>query len=245
MKIAVITPYFSEPSDVLKRCHESVLNQSYPCTHYMVSDGAKNKDPRSWKVNHIELAHPHGDNGNTPRCIASLSAMNSQFDAIAYLDADNWYERRHIETMIELHLRTGSPVCTATRNIHRLDGTFMYTDRNGSDGKAHVDTSCLFLSRSVFSILPLWAMMPRQLSPICDRVFWNAILARGFSSVHNLEPTVAFRTQYRVHYENLGETPPLNAKTNDGSTGQAYRWWELLSEEDRTQWKNYLGLSGF
>jgi hypothetical protein len=40
MRVAVITPYFKEPLEQLRRCHESVANQTHGETvHFMVADG--------------------------------------------------------------------------------------------------------------------------------------------------------------------------------------------------------------
>ena len=61
---------------------------------------------------------------------------------------------------------TGAAVCSATRTIHRLDGTMMYTDTFDSNGQQHVDTSCYFFARQAYGLLPLWGMMPRELGPI-------------------------------------------------------------------------------
>ena len=162
MHVGVITPYFRETLDVLRNCHDSVRKQTHPCEHFMVADGFPQTEISNWAVQHIVLAKSHADAGNTPRAIGSLSAMNQDFDAIAYLDADNWYYPNHLEAMIKLHQQTGEAVCTASRTIHRLDGSLI-----GADGEYDkynlVDTSCFFFTRPAFRLLPAWAMMPRQL----------------------------------------------------------------------------------
>jgi hypothetical protein len=240
LRVAVITPYYQESLDVLRTCHESVLGQTYPCTHFLVSDGSPHAAVRDWTAEHILLGRPHGDVGNTPRAIGSFSAMNRDFDAIAYLDADNWYYPNHIESMVTLHQRTGAIVCSATRSIHRLDGSLMYTDTFECDGDGHVDTSCLFLLRPAFGVLPFWAMMPKQLGPTGDMIIWTAIRARGFLSAHHAEPTVAFRTQYQLHYQNVGESPPPETKSTADSTIGARSWWDSLPSEVRAMWHRYL-----
>jgi hypothetical protein len=166
--------------------------------------------------------------------------MNQGFDAVAYLDADNWYYPNHIETMVQLQQQTGADVCTATRSLHRPDGSLMFIDEHESDGKKFVDTSCYFLNRSAFRVLPVWAMMPQQLALICDTVFWQAIQARQFRLAHHPQPTVAFRTTYQVHYQLIGEPPPAGSKTNEESTGRSIRWWNSQPEDVRKQWAEYL-----
>jgi hypothetical protein len=124
------------------------------------------------------------------------------------LDADNWFYPNHIEAMVELHKKTNAAVCTASRTIHRGDGSLMFFDQHNSDGIGHVDTSCLIFTRAAFQVLPLWVMMPKELGPVCDRVFWQAIRARKIQCAHHPQPTVAFRTQYQLHYAALGEPAP-------------------------------------
>jgi glycosyltransferase involved in cell wall biosynthesis len=238
-RVAVITPYYQETMEVLRKCHESVLGQTHPCVHFLVADGSPHTAVRNWSAEHIVLPRPHADNGNTPRGVGSLSAMKQGFDAIAYLDADNWYYPTHVESMVNLRMQKQVVVCTATRNIHRLDGSLMYTDNFESDGHNHVDTSCLFLTQTAFGILPLWIMMPSQLGPLCDRVIWQAIVARGLSHAQNPEPTVAFRTQYQVHYQYIKESPPPGTKTNAESTGQGARWWQSQPADVRKKWMRY------
>jgi hypothetical protein len=143
--------------------------------------------------------------------------------------------------MVELHRRTGAAVCTATRAIHRLDGSFMFVDQHECDGKRHVDTSCFFLTRPTFSVLPIWAMMPVQLGPVGDSVMWRVIQARKIPCAHNPQPTVSFRTQYQVHYQRMGEPAPPGTKSNAESTGKAIAWWKALPESHRQLWIRYFG----
>ena len=239
MRVAVITPYCRESPDVLRQCCESVQRQSYPCTHFLVADGHPQDDAATWGVQHLTLAQAHRDLGNTPRCAGSLSAMNQGFDALAFLDADNWYYPEHIEAMIGLHQRREAAVCSATRSIHRLDGTQMYVDDFESDGRNHVDTNCMFLTRFAFRAIPLWGMIPPQLAAYSDRIFWQSILARGYRTAHLTEPTVAYRTAHEAHYRNIGEEPPAGAKTPEAFVA-ALGWWRSLPDSERDDWGSYL-----
>jgi len=241
VRATVITPYYLEPLEVLRNCYESVLSQTFPCTHFMVADGHPCEEVSSWAVEHIILPKPHHDLGNTARGVGSMSAMNQGYDAVSFLDADNWYYPNHIESMINLHRQTGAAVCTASRTIHRWDGSLMYADVHECDGKRHVDTNCFFMMRPAFRVLPIWMMMPTPLGPVGDRVIWQSIVARRIPCAHNPEPTVAFRTQYQVHYSNLGEPAPPGAKSNADSTGIAMMWWNSLPEDVRNEWGRYFG----
>src|SRR3990172_6396080 len=97
MRVAVITPYYKAREDWLTRCHESVRAQTHPATHILVADGTPESYVDGWEAQHIVLMKNHGDFGDTPRAVGSVSAIGQGFDAIAYLDADNWYAPEHIE----------------------------------------------------------------------------------------------------------------------------------------------------
>jgi FkbM family methyltransferase len=212
-QIAVITPYCQELDDVLRTCLESVARQTYPYSrHFLVADGFPNPLVAGWDARHIVLPNAHGDNGNLARAIGAMAAISEGYDGIAFLDADNWFREDHVARLAALHKDTGAAVCTSGRSIHRLDGTLMYVDQSDSDGQSFVDTSCLCIFRAAFDLVPLWVMMPRALNPIGDQVMWQAVLERGVSRAHTIEPTLAFRTQYAVHYKNIRENPPPRAK---------------------------------
>jgi hypothetical protein len=114
----------------------------------------------------------------------------------------------------------------------------MYVDILESDGKRHVDTSCLFLTRQAFGLLPLWAMMPHELGPRCDQVFWLAIQAQKFSRAHSNEPTVAYRTRYDIHYKNMREAPPAGVK-RVADFLQVGDWWASLPADVKHRWQRY------
>jgi glycosyltransferase involved in cell wall biosynthesis len=239
-RVAVITPYYRESLEMLQLCHDSVRTQTFPCTHLLVADGYPRQEISSWSAQHLSLPQPHKDDGNTPRCLGSLSAMKQGYDVIVFLDADNWLYPNHLESLVNLQRQTGAAVCTATRSFHRLDGSLMYIDRHDSDGKRHVDTNCLFLTQAAFRVLPVWVMIPRQLYTLGDNLFWQALLAAGLKTAHHPHPTVAYRTPYQVHYRNFGEPAPPGTKSNEETSGKAHRWWHALPEEERQDWTRYL-----
>ena len=130
-------PRFSVVVPTYNRAHyigaalDSVLAQTVPCTHVLVADGFPKPVVDEWDVRHMVLPDGHRDGGNIPRVLGGISALNHGFDAVAFLDADNWYQPDHLERMIDLHHATGAAVCTASRSMHRFDGTFMFDDDKG------------------------------------------------------------------------------------------------------------------
>jgi glycosyltransferase involved in cell wall biosynthesis len=213
MKAAVITPYYKENLETLARCHLSVRAQKVNCRHFLVADGFANETIRQWECEHLSLSTSHHDNGNTPRTIGALSAINKGYEVVFFLDADNWFTPNHASEALKLKAKNpGLDIAVSGRQIVLPDGRLVPTDREDEE-KRHVDTSCYAFFESSFSILPFWAMMPSFLSPICDRIMLSAIRAKGFSMAWSHKSTLYFTSNYRQHYINAGQVPP--DKTND------------------------------
>ena len=115
MRVAVVTPHFREPHEWFQQCLDSVRDQTYPCTHIIVNDGAERGPANSDRVQVIELPVSLGHVGDAARAIGSVSAVAQGFDAIAWLDADNWYSPNHLATLVALHNDTGAAVVTSHR----------------------------------------------------------------------------------------------------------------------------------
>jgi predicted O-linked N-acetylglucosamine transferase (SPINDLY family)/cytochrome c-type biogenesis protein CcmH/NrfG len=214
LKVAVITPYHGESEAMLRQGHESVLAQTYPATHILVSDGPGAPFVRGWQAQAMELPVAARDNGHTPRAIGALAALRQGFDAIAYLDADNWLHPRHLEHLVRGHLRTGAPVVASRRIYCRWDdGSPMPFDVDPSLESATVDTGCYLFTRPAFRFQPLWSLLPRPFSPVGSRVFYNALRESGIPIAFNGAATLHFRSQYVQTYTTLGEAPPDIAKT--------------------------------
>ncbi len=126
MKVAVVSAYYKESSQVLQRCIDSVAGQTHRCTHFLVSDGHPQAIVDVQPVRHVKLGASHGDYGDTPpRAIGSMLAIREGFDAIAYLDADNFFLRDHIKVMVDaLAAADGEfDVVTSRRFLMRPDET--------------------------------------------------------------------------------------------------------------------------
>lgn len=211
MRVAVVTPYYKTPDEWLLQCHESVLRQTYPCTHILVADGRPQDCVARLGAQHIVLPLRHADYGDTPRAVGSMSAIGQGFDAIAYLDSDNWYDPDHIASLVALHRSTGAAVVTARRSYHRLDGSFM-ADCLSSDGEIFCDTSCLMLTREAFKIAPMWALMDPVGHALDDRVMWYHVREAGLSRANTGRHTVGYRATTAGHYRDMKEEPPEGAR---------------------------------
>jgi glycosyltransferase involved in cell wall biosynthesis len=236
-KIAVITPYYKEPTSILLQCIQSVFTQTIAADHFMVADGFPNQEIARESIKHLVLPQSHADNGNTPRGIGSLLAASEGYDFIAFLDADNWYHSQHLSSLLELHEITGAKICASYRTFHTIEGAELNIEEFDEINLQHVDTSCLFLAKDAFDVLDVWLNIPKNLSTICDRVFFKNLIHKGYSFASTKRKTVAFRSQYADHYRAAGLPPPDGAKEN--VAGDAFVW--LSSEYGKRQVINRLG----
>jgi len=213
VRVAVVTPYFKESLEVLEQCHRSVMEQSVPADHFLVADGAARQEIDSWTANHVILPKDCDDWGNTPRTVGCLLADSGGYDFIALLDADNWYYPNHIETLVKLWEERKTPVCASFRSFHALDGALLPVSEPQEDRLEHVDASCLLIHRSAFGLNTLWARIPKEISPLSDRIYLAAVRWNRFPISHSKQRTVAFRSQYENHYRWAGQEPPEACKT--------------------------------
>ena len=210
MRVAVITPYHGEPREWLGQCHESVRAQSHPCVHILVADGMADNSVDQFVAQHIILGHGHNDYGDTPRAVGSMAAIAQGFDAIAYLDADNWYKPTHIESLVALHQETDAPLLTSGRVFYRMDGSFMGLCPY-SDGESHVDVGCYLMTRPCFRLALEWAMIPRDLHAIDDRLILHRAKEWRIPRAHSWRASMCYRATAAIDYKLLGETPPADA----------------------------------
>jgi len=240
-RVAVVAPYYKESPEVLRACRDSVLQQSLPCTLFAVADGFPSEvfDNAGPLIRHVRLPLPNGDNGNTPRGVGSLLALADGFDFVAYLDADNWFHPTHIETLVELHERTQAMVMCSKRTFHGLDGTLLAVAESAEELHKHVDTSCYLLHRSCSDAMLIWAQMPKELSPACDRIFYQKIIYERYSMAFSDLRTCAFRSQYADHYTDAGLDAPPRSKNGRDVFENAIRY--LLTERGASEAVRVLG----
>jgi len=203
MKIAVITPYYKESMQVLSKCHNSVVKQTYTdITHFMVSDGF----PKwfSFNVEHLILPNA-GDYGDTPRGIGAAVASSRGYDAVAFLDADNWYEPDHIERMVGVMKESGRPIVTCPRNLFKENGDFLGVDIE-SDGYEFNDTNCYLIDKSVYGINSCWMFKTKEQAQVGDRILWQAIKKLDIQVARSTRPTINYTTKLQMHYQQHGET---------------------------------------
>jgi glycosyltransferase involved in cell wall biosynthesis len=210
-RYAIVTPYYKEDRSLLERCIQSVRQQSMATDHILVADG----HPQDWidgaAVRHIRLDRNHADYGNTPRTVGALLAVSAGYEGIGLLDADNWIEPHHVASCIEASQRSATcDYVIARRNLCRPDGSVI--NINDPPVGNFVDTNCFFLLPGSYHVIPYFSLMPNELSPICDRVFYAALKARKLNAEIVPEKTVNYHCLWSFVYSLAGETPPPSAK---------------------------------
>jgi hypothetical protein len=211
-RYAIITPYYKEEDFLIERCIRSVNDQIVRADHILVADGF----PRSWiddaDVRHIKLDRCHGDYGNTPRGIGALIAIAEEYHGIGFLDADNWLEKDHVKACLVAGRAASAPCdyVIAQRTFRRPDETIIPLREEPN----HVDTNCFFFLRGSFSVIPHWAMMPKNLAQLGDCYFLAMMRSRPFTVARVPAPTVNYFCMWESFYRTIGETPPPGAKSN-------------------------------
>lgn len=241
MRVAVVTPYHLETRAWMQRCLDSVREQTHPCEHLIVSDG----HPQDWidaaGVRHLRLDRAHADYGNTPRSIGAQLAVAEGFDAIAFLDADNWYEPDHIARCVAEAEASGADFVAARRRFVREDGSVIPFESADDRSGDHVDTSCMMLLFGAFHALPRWLLMPRPMAILGDRYFVQSLRADGLREARSsAAPTVNYLCTWADVYRAVGEDPPSFAKQGV-PVERLGRWLRRLETQDFDQ---VLRLSG-
>ena len=240
MRVAVVTAYHKEPEAIVRRCVESVASQSVPVTHFVVSDGFPRPFLDDLPLRHVTLGAAHGDAGDTPRAVGSMLAAREDFDAITYLDVDNYYLADHIELMCEAQASADAEVVAGTRFFVRPDNSVLPYPEN--DPEQHVDTNCMFITRPAFDAVAIWGSIPKPFSIFGDRVIWAAIKARGYRRTHVSEPTIAYSMLWASAYRACGETPPPEAKDGSAAVKEALKWWRALTDAERQGYERQFGM---
>ncbi|MEN9886986.1 MAG: hypothetical protein RL758_1564 [Pseudomonadota bacterium] len=228
-RYAIVTPYHKESRQLLERCIRSVQGQTVQADHFMVADG----HPQDWidgipGVHHIRLAQSHADYGNTPRCVGAVRAAEQGYEAIGLLDADNWLDPDHVAACLQAASSADGPCdfVIAARRFCRLDGSDMHIQEEAG----HIDTNVFFFLKGSYPLLPLWGSMPKELSPICDRVFAQAILSKNLHCGFTDRITVNYHCLWPNLYRDIGEEPPVEAN-HRVDWARVRSWLRSLSPE--------------
>jgi glycosyltransferase involved in cell wall biosynthesis len=210
-KIAVVTPYHKEAPALLSQGHRSVLDQTYPCTHIMVADGHPSPAvPTDDRTLHLVLPLGNADIGNTPRFFGAALAQSYGFDAVAFLDADNWYEPDHVASLLAAHEACGCPLIAAKRNFYSDAGVRLDFTEAMEDNNQHVDTNCWMIFKEAFDLLRYWRV-PKEFHWVGDRIFLQKAIHDRYRIGFTHHRTVNYRTRHAAHFRHAGLPVPDGA----------------------------------
>lgn len=222
MKIYCITPLYNSNIEYLKQNIDSIQEQSQEVNHILVFDGP-NDSVKAWvreyalkknNIEIIELPEPHGDYGDTPRFIGTVSAFGRGADAVFWLDDDNWVDQDHVKVMSS-NLNEKCPIATCQRKITTLEGEVMGLCFE-TNPNSFIDTNCYMIHKSAKRIANVWWLMPDNLHIFGDKVLYKNIQDHKMNSEYYSEPTVNYRTNFNFHYQAYGYPVPEGAKDGVG-----------------------------
>ncbi len=222
MKICVVTPYFQENVEWLVQAHASVRSQTIEARHILVCDGSAPAQIPDFLGTHIVLRRNYRDYGNTPRLIGCFNAITQDADAIAFLDADNWYYPDHLRSLSTLAVNTQLEAVASARMLHRLDGTPMMKCPT-VDGQRFIDTSCMIVFRPAFRHLIAWVLEGQDTAAETDQFLWRLLRDSGVRMAFIDRPTVAYRTRHQVHYDQARESLPSGTILRTDLHGERYQ----------------------
>ncbi len=222
MNISVVTPYFEEKGEWIRQAHESVRAQTRPARHILVCDGSEPVKIPGFEGAHVVLRRNYQDYGNTPRLIGCYHAIATGADAIAFLDADNWYYPDHLRSLVGFAAANDMDAVASARMLHRLDGSPMIKCPT-VDGVNFIDTNCLLVLKRAFHLLIAWVTQGQNVAAEIDQHLWRVMRAAGAGMAFTDQPTVAYRTRHRVHYNQAGEPAPPDAIQRADPRGDRYR----------------------
>lgn len=221
MKICVVTPYYQESLDWIIQAHESVKAQTVPAHHILICDGVAPAPIPDFQGTHVILGRNYRDYGNTPRLIGCYNAITQDADAIAFLDADNWYAPDHLAYLLNVAVPTRLDAVASARMLHRLDGSPMMKCPT-VNGQPWVDTSCMLVFRPAFRFLIAWALQAQDTAATTDQFIWGTMRDAGCRLAFVDRPSVAYRTRHQVHYDQAQEAPPVGAVVRSDLHGDRY-----------------------
>ena len=222
-RVAVITPYYQEPIDQLEQCHHSVLEQNEPCMHVLVADGHPQPKINQWQAEHVQLPRSHGDIGSTPRLIGCYHAIGLGVDAVAFLDADNWYRQDHISNLLEAIDQQKADFASSGRTLCRLDGSVMGPCPL-TNPQTFIDTNAMLFGRTAFHLLHQWVLMPDYGHLIGDRIMLHHVHKSDLKHQHTHENSVFYRCNKAGLYRQLNEPIPSQVSPQPNYAASFKKW---------------------
>lgn len=235
IKSTVIIP--TTGNNTVKRCIESVVNQTIPTKMYVVVDGNRYMENidfeyyrdyiRQGILQFCIIPENVGANGFYGHRIYAAFSHLVNTDYILYLDQDCYYEPNHVEEMLTTIEKENLDWSYSLRKIVDDSGNFICNDDCESLGKwnpvmqyNHIDTNCYCIKTNIATkICQVWHGGWGQ-----DRLFYSAI--------HKHFPNYDCTGKYTLNYAVGG---------NEGSVKPEFftHWNSVVSEQyyDNLPWR--------
>jgi len=223
--VAVVTPYHGEDIATLERCHRSVRSQTCPCLHVLVADGKPHAELNLWEAHHVVLPVSHHDIGSTPRLVGCFHSIGLGVEAVAFLDADNWYSTGHIAGLMQARRQHGAAFVSSGRMLWSLDDYPMGACPLTDPGR-FIDTNCMLFGREAFALLHNWVLMPGYGHLIGDRIMHHHVRQSGLPLAHVSTPTVNYRCGKEGLYRLMKHPVPETCQPRPDYEA-SFQQWEL------------------
>jgi len=136
---AVVTVTNGKRPEELDQCVQSVKKQSYPCTHYIVTD--------YWdSFLQIKKLYPHcrvcywddyvGGKDVEGRRLYAASAFLVNEDLVFFCNDDDWYKLNHVQSIME-KIEQGYDWVYTLRSVYDKEGNYLLDDNCEALGELH------------------------------------------------------------------------------------------------------------
>jgi glycosyltransferase involved in cell wall biosynthesis len=155
--VEVLMAVYNTNFDIVKRALDSVLNQTYPHVEIVVLDDGSDNECLHKLVSYTQLHQDkikflqHENIGQSLSINRGIA--NSKGTYITILDADDEYEKNHIELCL-LQMEQYDLIASTTKTIVDSEADYFVSDKHDASKMIHVDECILFATlfgkRTVF-----------------------------------------------------------------------------------------------
>ena len=181
---AVVTVTNGKRFEELKKCAESIANQTYPCEHYILCDGdwIQYDMINSYFVDASVCFWDAKIGGNGyagQRWLAAAPQLITE-DVTFFCNDDDWYSPDHVKSIMD-KIDEGYDWAYSLRSVHDKEGNFLFDDNCEALGELHdtwnipghrfVDW-CMWGMKTEY--LKQLAILLNRPDPTVDRQFYQA-----------------------------------------------------------------------
>ncbi len=184
--LLIITPAYLESEKTLERNIVSVQQQSLKQKYcqYIIFDGVnvnkflKEKYSGIKNLFFFRVKRNHDDYGDYIRKLGTKIALRKGFNAITFLDADNYLDKNHLKQISTVHKSKKRNIIISKRRFIDTTGKEINASSNN-----FYDTNTMTFFNEHIKIGLLWAKYPKELSLIGDRIISHYINQRYFKEI--------------------------------------------------------------